>query len=212
MNRGIDVSHHNGEIDWDKVSNNNIKFAFAKATERATFQDSKFQDNFQEIKDNDIKAGAYHVFRMTPDSQFENIIDALNATDFSPGDRLAINVTTGICGAGQTSDCDDPAKYTNQERAEKLHSLLTELEEGIYKYKPIVYTSPEIWDAYFVQSGHDFSEYPLWVVDYRGKSNPQLPKDWQDTGKIHDYWNYNDKATIEGITGNVSINSDNFVG
>lgn len=41
--KGIDVSHSNGEIDWSKVAKDRVEFAFAKATERETFQDSNFK-------------------------------------------------------------------------------------------------------------------------------------------------------------------------
>src|SRR6186997_1493905 len=42
---GIDVSHHNGTIDWDQVKDAGIKFAFAKATEGTTFVDDEFFAN-----------------------------------------------------------------------------------------------------------------------------------------------------------------------
>ncbi len=36
---GIDVSHHQGDIDWKTVGQQDIKFVFIKATEGATFID-----------------------------------------------------------------------------------------------------------------------------------------------------------------------------
>ncbi|BDG78152.1 glycoside hydrolase family 25 protein [Wolbachia pipientis] len=77
--KGIDVSHWNGEIDWLKVAKDEVRFAFAKATEGETFQDTKFGQNFQSMKDNNVQAGAYHVFRMTstPEGQLNNIVTNL---------------------------------------------------------------------------------------------------------------------------------------
>jgi lysozyme len=44
--RGIDVSHHQGGIDWLAVKASNTRFAYIKATEGASFRDPKFSENW----------------------------------------------------------------------------------------------------------------------------------------------------------------------
>lgn len=39
--RGVDVSHYQGEIDWEILSSQNVDFAFIKATEGSTFTDDR---------------------------------------------------------------------------------------------------------------------------------------------------------------------------
>ena len=60
---GIDVSHHQDVIDWDKVAGTGVVFAFLKATEASTLVDRQFSFNWKETKKNGIVRGSYHFFR-----------------------------------------------------------------------------------------------------------------------------------------------------
>lgn len=42
---GIDVSHHQGEIDWKKLKEEKVQFAYIKATEGSGHVDDQFEDN-----------------------------------------------------------------------------------------------------------------------------------------------------------------------
>ncbi len=64
---GVDCSHHNGVVDWQKVAASGTRFAYAKATEGLTFTDSKFQSNYTNMKAAGLLRGAYHFFR--PESE-----------------------------------------------------------------------------------------------------------------------------------------------
>ena len=207
MTKGIDLSRWNGDINWPQVAQDGkIKFAFTKATEGETFQDPKFEENFRGMRDNDINAGAYHVFRMTstPNGQFGNITNTLEKANFSPSiDKLAVSATTGICSQEQTEKCDDPTKHTNQQRAENLHDLLTKLDGA--GYRPIIYASPATWDQYYTQENYNFSDRPLWVADWTEAQEPKIPQDWKNAEKSYDYWNYTNKGRIAGIEGEVCL-------
>ena len=56
---GIDISHHQGEIDWCSLDSS-LDFIICKATEGETFIDSKFERNWDSI---DCIKGCYHFFR-----------------------------------------------------------------------------------------------------------------------------------------------------
>lgn len=43
--RGVDVSHYQGDIDWQVLSGQNIQFAYIKATEGSSHTDEKFASN-----------------------------------------------------------------------------------------------------------------------------------------------------------------------
>ncbi|MEG0701719.1 MAG: GH25 family lysozyme, partial [Muribaculaceae bacterium] len=60
---GIDVSAHNGNIDFARVAQDSISFVFIKATEGASFKDGKFEKNYIAARDAGLKVGAYHFFR-----------------------------------------------------------------------------------------------------------------------------------------------------
>ena len=69
---GIDVSHHNGKINWEKVTD--VEFVYIKATEGATYVDPMFQQNIKGARARKFRVGAYHYFRTTSSvqKQFEN--------------------------------------------------------------------------------------------------------------------------------------------
>ena len=59
--KGIDVSKHQGDIDWEKVKNSGVKFVIIRAGYgRFTSQkDPKFEYNYSECKRLGIPVGAY---------------------------------------------------------------------------------------------------------------------------------------------------------
>jgi lysozyme len=61
--KGIDVSHWQGDIDWKKVKDDGVEFAFIKATEGTSFIDDKFLANINGANAVGIKTGAYHFAR-----------------------------------------------------------------------------------------------------------------------------------------------------
>ena len=48
--RGIDVSHYQGEIDWQTLSSQELSFTFIKATEGSSYVDECFAYNFAEAQ------------------------------------------------------------------------------------------------------------------------------------------------------------------
>src|SRR5262245_12494312 len=59
---GIDVSHHQGAIDWAQVKASGQTFAFIKATEGADFRDKRFSENWRQARAEGLVTGAYHYF------------------------------------------------------------------------------------------------------------------------------------------------------
>ena len=61
---GIDVSHHQGEIDWGLVADDRIDFAYIKATEGGDFVDERFAANWMGAGSAGLRRGAYHFFTL----------------------------------------------------------------------------------------------------------------------------------------------------
>lgn len=57
---GIDVSAHNGNIDFAKARAVGTEFVFVKATEGATFRDSAMNSNLRKAHEAGLKTGVYH--------------------------------------------------------------------------------------------------------------------------------------------------------
>ena len=83
---GVDLSRHNGDVDFAKLSKSGCKFAWIKLTEGTDHVNPGFVEKFKGCRDNGIVVGAYHFGR--PDTnahvpsdasnESKNFLDALN--------------------------------------------------------------------------------------------------------------------------------------
>jgi GH25 family lysozyme M1 (1,4-beta-N-acetylmuramidase) len=79
--QGVDVSNHQGAVNWTSMKNAGITFAYVKATEGVDFIDAQFTTNMTNAKAAGVLIGPYHFAR--PDSFNTNPSDAANeANDF----------------------------------------------------------------------------------------------------------------------------------
>ena len=62
--QGIDVSHHQGTIDWLLLPPQGVDFAYIKATEGGDYVDNRFAANWHDAKAAGIRRGAYHFFTL----------------------------------------------------------------------------------------------------------------------------------------------------
>ena len=76
---GIDVSAHNGDIDFEKVRADGYSFVVIKASEGVNHHDSKFDINYDNARKAGLKVGAYHFFRKNTDglNQAKNFLETI---------------------------------------------------------------------------------------------------------------------------------------
>lgn len=65
---GIDISHHQGEINFDEAvhmrgDNDSVEFVYIKTTEGRDFSDKKFDDNAEGFATYGMKYGFYHYYQ-----------------------------------------------------------------------------------------------------------------------------------------------------
>jgi lysozyme len=165
---GIDVSRHQGNIDWEAVSKMNhneisVDFAFIKASEGRTVVDEFFKSNWKEAKSAGIMRGAYHFYRthLTPEEQidlFVRQIPKLEKGDLPPVLDIEIK---GSC---------PPAKLRKN-----IKTWLA-LAEKHYGVKPIIYTSYHFYHTYL--NTPEFKKYPLWLAHYQTPDLNQKTSIW----------------------------------
>ena len=180
---GIDISHYQAEVDWDKVARQGISFAFMKATEGETLSDSTFSTNWSESQRVGIMRGAYHFFRPTT-SALNQANKFMEHVELNPGDLppvLDVEVTDGV----------------SPTLLESRITLWLYVIERNYNVKPIIYSN---LDFYYEHLKGKFDKYPIWIARYN-KEAPQLSldKDWT-------FWQYGNKGQLEGIDGYVDFN------
>ena len=180
--RGIDVSHYQGVIDWQTLSEQNIRFAFIKATEGSSTVDERFADNWNNVSRTELYAGAYHFFSFDSpaSSQAALFIETVGNLE----GKLPPVIDIEYYGDKRQSPPDQEAV------AESLQELLVILEDE-YDAKPIIYTTYPVYRRYI--KGH-FDDYPLWIrnVYYTPDLSPGL--NWQ-------FWQYSDTAVLNGYQG-----------
>ncbi|MBD0400691.1 glycoside hydrolase family 25 protein [Flammeovirga sp. EKP202] len=184
---GIDISHHQKLIDFQRVSafyaqNTSIKFVYAKATEGKDHKDRHFDRNRNEIREHNLLFGAYHFFRPKTSGKeqaeyFIKTVGALDPSDLVP--VVDIEVLDGV----------DPSLMRD-----RLEEFVLRVEEE-YGVKPMIYTGDSFYKDYF--KGH-FRKYRVWIANY-GQSTKAPKARWT-------MWQHTQEANIDGIPNKVDMN------
>ena len=182
--RGVDVSEYQGEVDWDKIKEQGISFAFVKATEGSKGKDSYFNKNFQKLKNMDMLLGIYHFFSLesTGEEQAKNYIDTVGVT--KNDDSLLIPIV----------DIEYYSDYKKEEPIKdwikkELKVLLDKLE-STYRVKPMIYTTMEFYNDYL---DGEFLDYDIWIRNILTKPNLEN-RTWK-------FWQYTGRGRLEGYSG-----------
>lgn len=182
---GIDISVHQGKIDWKLVADNKVSFAFLKATEGENFIDKNFESNWQKARKENIVVGAYHFFRFNKDGK-------LQAKNYIANVTLDENDLPPVVDF-ESSYGNRFRKYSVKYIQNQLLKCLREMEK-YYHQKPIIYTNIETYNKYIKGS---FDDYPLWICKLCNE--PSSTIEWR-------FWQYTHKGSVAGIKGYVDMN------
>lgn len=177
---GVDVSHYQGDIDWKMLANQDIQFAYIKATEGSSHVDENFVSNYKEAQQAGLRVGAYHFFSYDSAgiTQAEHFIDTVEYFD------------------GMLPPVVDVEFYGNKEEnppaSEEVHPQLQaylDAVEDAYGMQPIIYATYESWELYIQEQ---FDNYPLWIRDIW--NTPKNSVDWT-------LWQYTNRGRLKGFAG-----------
>lgn len=185
--RGIDVSHHQGDIDWERVAGDGITFAYLKATEGSGYGDPRFADHWNAASRAGLRVGGYHYFTLCSDPlpQATHFATTLAAAPDPPGVRpLPPVVDLELIG-----NCDPSPVPATMEAA--VRAFLAEVERRMGR-SVVVYTHP------------DFDARYGFVDDLDRRRWVRRPGDTPPTG---DWWMWqrSDDARVDGIDGPVDL-------
>ncbi len=184
---GIDISHHQGRIDWGKLKNamvakNPVRFVIIKATEGANYIDEQFDNNFYQALDHGFIRGAYH-FWSNQSTAREQAYFFLDHVKLEFGDLPPV--------LDVESKLDD---MSDEEFQQEILAWLHIVEDK-YHTKPIIYTNYKFKEAYL--SDQRFDDYPYWIAHYYV---PEVKYDgeWK-------FWQHTDVGRLPGIKGFVDL-------
>lgn len=186
---GIDVSHHQKEIDWSKVKVHGVTFVFVKATEGLDYLDSMFTYNWKNLENERMIRGAYHFFVSDddPEQQAEWFVKNVGSFD---------NVLPPVIDAERAGH----KHITPEEYRVKLIKCLNHVEKLTGK-KPIIYSGPNFAKKYL--SHRDFGKYKLWIAEY-DVDQPTIPEVWETNGWL--FWQDSFQTTVPGVPAQVDRN------
>jgi len=186
--RGIDISHYQGKINWEKLSNaqiehSPIRFVVIKATEGSTQIDDCFQDNFKNARDYGFIRGAYH-FWSNKSSARDQARFFLKKVHLKDGDLPPV------------LDVENKPEDMSVEDFQREILTWMHIVEDKYHVKPILYTYYKFKNQYL--NTPVFDDYPYWIAHYY-VDEIEYEGDWK-------FWQHTDAGRLPGIKGTVDFN------
>ena len=157
--QGVDVSTYQGNFNWPGA---HVDFGYARISDGTGSIDSKFDENWTNMKSAGVMRGAY---------QF-----------FEPGESEVAQANMMVAKVGHLGSGDLPAMIDVEATggqspatiAAKVRHWLQIVEAGTGK-RPFIYTGSYFWQDHVKDSS--FGQYPIWIAAY-GPSCPSLPAGW----------------------------------
>ena len=193
---GVDVSSHQGDIDWEAVAGDGIDFAMIRAGGRyygkdsgTIFEDTRFRDNIRGASDAGLEAGVYFFSQAVSVEEAEEearfVLDLLKDCDIT---GPVVFDWENISNAPARTDGVDSATLTAAANA-----FCTLVEEA--GYQPMIYFNQYI--AYLLYDLEGVAQYPFWLAQY--SDTPDFHYNFQ-------MWQYTDAGQVAGIQGKADLN------
>lgn len=185
---GIDVSHYQGAIDWDKVNSLRIQgeplaFVYLRASMGVYGRDTEFSFNRDAVRQTTMRCGAYHFYHLHADpiaqaNHFLQTTSPHSSDDLPPVLDVEGNITRpdSLC--------------------QNMQLWLDVVEDETGK-KPIIYTNYNLYRRYF---RNRFPGYAFWIAHYDVSYTRAL----EDPAVF--FWQHQDEGRIDGIDEDVDFN------
>ena len=192
---GVDVSEHQGDIDWEKVKAAGYDFAFIRVGYRGYGEagrlciDAMFHQNIVEAQSVGIDVGVYFFAQAVNEAEAEEEADLV--LQQLAGYQLQLPVVYD-----PESILDDEARTDNvsgEQFTKNTAVFCQKIKEA--GYQPAIYSNM-LWEAYELDL-KVLEEYPIWYADYELK--PQTPYRFE-------FWQYTNQGAVDGIEGETDLN------
>ncbi|MBR1844397.1 MAG: lysozyme [Lachnospiraceae bacterium] len=188
---GVDVSKYNGDIDWGKVKEAGIDFAFVRLVYRGygekgtLLEDKKGVENLIAAKAVGIKVGAY-IFSQAI-NEAETIEEAALAIKLLSDNGIVLDLPLvydpeTLRGVVARTDDVTGETFTNNAIAFSEYVLKNNI-------RPCIYANM-IWEDYYFDMAK-LRDYDFWYADYY---------DFPFTPYKYKYWQFSERGKVPGIT------------
>ncbi len=195
VEHGIDVSYHQGKIDWKKVKADGIQFAFIRVANRFAESgklgtDTKAYENMQGAKEAGIPFGVYifsqAITEKEAKAEAEYILEKIDGYDV----ELPVVFDFEYYPNGRL----EKAKLTDVQRTNICLEFCKWIKNA--GYEPMVYANKSMLND-DLNAAAISQFYPIWLAHYTKKTNYE--------GE-YQYWQYTSSGKVDGISGNVDMN------
>ena len=185
---GIDVSNHQGDIDWETVKNSGVEFVFIRIgyghnREAKIMEDEKFRQNLEGARNAGLKVGLYFYSYATEiweaEEQANWIVKTLN---------------------GEKIDLPIVFDYETWKSFPTYNINIVDLNKVAKRFLDILhdngYEGMNYSSKYYLNTIWNISEYPTWLAHYVSKTN--YDKDFK-------VWQFSNTGEVPGINGFVDL-------
>ncbi len=189
---GIDVSKHNGNIDWNAVKNSGVSYVIIRCGYRGystgvLVEDPMFRSNIKGAKAAGLKVGAYFFSQAV--NEVEAVEEASMAIDLVKGYGLDYPLFLDVEGSGGRGDAIGKDTRTAVCKTFCQTVQNSGISSGIYANKT--------WFNEKISTG-SLTNYRIWLAQYA--STPTY------SATRYDMWQYSSKGKVSGISGDVDMN------
>jgi lysozyme len=182
MIKGIDVSHHNGAINWAKVKADGVAFAFIKATQGTAYSKvDYFRTNVPKALAAGVHVGAYHY------ATFSNVAEAVKEANYFYSVVKEFKLTYPL-----VLDLEENKKSASRKQLTAAANAFMDVLKA-KGYRVMLYTSKGFLD--YEMDKITLIDCPLWIARY-----------YKVLGMTADIWQHTDSGKVNGIVGNVDMN------
>ena len=183
----VDVSHHQGEIDWSAYHSSGRTVGVTKATEAGDWVDDHGDQNRHGMEAAGLYCGVYHFAGASGSNKIGNpLVEAQHFLD-----------TVGKLGPKEfpVLDFELPYRMTPAQQVDWIGTWCHKVEDATGK-TPWVYTNSRMLGKMDASS---LTHYPLWIANYNS-SDPAAPPPSGSWPQLT-AWQFTDNADTPGITG-----------
>lgn len=192
---GIDVSSHNGTIDWNAVKNDGITFAFIRVgyrgygTSGKIGEDEMFRTNIQGALNAGLQVGVYFF------SQAISPEEALEEAEFTLSLLQGYNLSYPVVFDWERYSIEDSRTYNTE--SEVVTACAKAFCDRIMQagYRPMIYLNCDL--GYYDYDLETLSDYDCWLAQYNDKPTYYYH---------YTIWQYTKSGTVAGINGSVDLN------
>lgn len=193
---GIDVSHHQGVIDWKKVAADGIEFAFVRVAGRGygtagnLFEDALYKINLEQARAAGLDVGVYIYSQATTQKEARDeaayILERIKGYDIN----LPVVFDYEYYAGGRLSK----AKLTNKQRTDICRAFCEAVKFA--GYEPMIYANKSMLKD-DLNAAVLSADYKIWLAHYTTATDYQ--------GE-YTFWQHTSQGSVNGINGNVDMN------